>query len=206
MSNYAIITPSYRTQRTYTMGYTHYFPQQKNFTPVQWHNLCTDANKVIQALQAAGLQLESNSDSGQMVNESEGYISLNGVDDDAHETLYLSQDKEEDFSFTKTARKPYDTAVVSILLLAEHHAPGVLEFTSDGSAEDMEQGASWNAEVFGYAYQLPEDFRNNEPKGNEHVAKVCAEILVRKEKELLEEKTPQSISGGKQKSIEGRKI
>lgn len=190
------------------MGYTHYFPQQKNFTPVQWHNLCTDANQVIQALQTAGLQLESNSDSGLMVNENEGYISLNGVDDDAHETLYLTQDKEDDFSFTKTNRKPYDIAVVSILLLAEHHAPGVLEFSSDGSVENMEKAAKFNAELLGYAYQLSEDFRSDDLEDTEQLEKACATIaLARNEKELLKEKTPQAqVELEKPKSIEARKI
>lgn len=68
---------------------------------------------------------------------SEHEICFNGVRDLGHETFYLST-RGSDFEFCKTARKPYDTAVVAILCLLHHHTG--IDVSSDGGPSDWERG------------------------------------------------------------------
>ncbi len=65
-------------------------------------------------------------------------IIFNGIGADSHETFHFSKQKE-DFSFCKTARKPYDKVVVAILKLAEHCFEG-FSWSSDGNDDDHKEG------------------------------------------------------------------
>ncbi len=67
-----------------------------------------------------------------VINEKE--ISLNGdrSTDEDHEWFVVTKTDNRDFEFCKTALKPYDAVVVSVLALMEEIAPGVLELSSDG--------------------------------------------------------------------------
>ena len=64
-------------------------------------------------------------------------ICLNGIGENAHETFLLTPHKAK-FECCKTNRKPYDEIVVGILLVATGR--GLLEFTSDGSGDELSAG------------------------------------------------------------------
>ena len=57
-------------------------------------------------------------------------IAFNGVEDDAHETCYVSK-AEKEFEFCKTAHKPYDSLVVEVYKLVRKYLPDT-ELSSDG--------------------------------------------------------------------------
>lgn len=72
-------------------------------------------------------------------------IILDGQGELGHETFVLTSagpEFDEWFSptmqFCKTARKPYDLLVCSMLVLIDHFVPGWLSIRSDGTPEDWE--------------------------------------------------------------------
>ena len=75
-------------------------------------------------------------------------IHLNGIDDAGHETFFF-EPKECDFSFCKTARKPYDLPVCEMLLVLKAYIPH-FELSSDGFngyAEKPEIDGNWGAAI-----------------------------------------------------------
>jgi len=129
------------------MGYTHYWYQMRNFTDSEWQKISFMTNKIIEAAKAQGIELANgHGEAGTEPVIDADKIQLNGVDDDAHETLYLTkqqgkfvdytprdqQIRDGIFNFCKTARKPYDAVVVSILGAARRIAKGALRLSSDG--------------------------------------------------------------------------
>lgn len=64
---------------------------------------------------------------------------FNGLNDDAHETFYVDQGNDE-WSFCKTARKPYDVAVTAILAYLEGAHPDKFSVGSDGDSDDWQAG------------------------------------------------------------------
>jgi hypothetical protein len=61
-----------------------------------------------------------------------------GMEDLDHESFYFSPNaskREKEFSFCKTARKPYDLAVCATLIALKVRIPG-FSYTSDGDAEE----------------------------------------------------------------------
>lgn len=147
------------------MGYTHYFRQGKNFS--NWANICLDVNKVLTVLKEQGIALESNNPSGVMV--SDNYINFNGVGDKSHETFLVHKALRESFSFCKTNQKPYDLAVMSALLIMNHHSPDTLHISSDGNMQDWEAAVRFNAKTLGYAFKYPEAIRE---ENEEHALEV----------------------------------
>ena len=134
------------------MGYTHYFKNKKRISKIEWKKFCRDVESII-AEDSKTISLESNSDSGLMVNEKDGYISLNGVGDDSYETLYIDK-SEKKFNFCKTNRNPYDFTVMRCLLLLNHHWPDY-EISSDGNFLNWKNAALKNLEQFNYAFIIP---------------------------------------------------
>lgn len=72
-------------------------------------------------------------------------ISFNGVGKDGHETFRIDSmfygrdhDPEErmKFAFCKTAQKPYDVAVTSVLLIFKFHFGNDFKVSSDGDMND----------------------------------------------------------------------
>lgn len=64
-------------------------------------------------------------------------VFANGKGDNGHETLYITHNL--DGEFCKTARKPYDSAVVACYLWAHRKFQGVT-FSSDGVSKDHAEG------------------------------------------------------------------
>lgn len=114
------------------MGYTHYFPQTRKFTDLEWRNIHADATTVLNFCQMDGIALAEEHDNTLPVVVDMYEIRFNGVGEEGHETFHVTREFSHGFNFCKTARKPYDWAVCLVLLICHHHAPGVLEIGSDG--------------------------------------------------------------------------
>jgi hypothetical protein len=130
------------------MGYTHYYPQQRDFAPHEWAELTAItrwllANLPPHSTSAGGCfseyPLAIRGWDGEGEPEINGrVISFNGDGDLAHETFCLAR-RGYGFQFCKTARKPYDLIVCAVLLAAMEIAPGTLDVSSDGEI----RGEGW---------------------------------------------------------------
>ena len=96
---------------------------------------------------------------------------LNGIGDEAHETLCYPPDFEwnrgfrppdfEGFAFCKTGRKPYDVVVCAALLAIKHHQGDNVEICSDGNFDDEWQPA-YRLYRRATRRELPPEFREFE--------------------------------------------
>lgn len=110
------------------MGYTTYW-KNLSFTDIAWEKLRKDVRKLLKTLpEGVKVQREYDNDSRPLIGKDA--IVFNGMGADGHETFWLDG-KEVEFSFCKTARKPYDLAVSCVLMLASIHATRG-EISSDG--------------------------------------------------------------------------
>jgi len=71
-----------------------------------------------------------------------GGIKFNGKQDNAHEDFILREHfkENENFSFCKTARKPYDIVVKASLLVLKHALKDIVIISCDGNKEDWLDG------------------------------------------------------------------
>ena len=117
------------------MGYTHYWTKKANtaITEERWGSFIEAAEKVLDNC-ADCVEVDECSLEG---------ISFNGIEEAAYETFYLPRPTPpaEDFSFCKTAEKPYDTPVVAILLLLQHYCGDAYSISSDGDLADWQAGS-----------------------------------------------------------------
>jgi hypothetical protein len=136
------------------MGYTHYWRQLRDVKGAEWAALVDGAKKVIEQSAKDGVPLyfEYDSDMKAIANGDE--IRFNGRGDEGHETFLVTrkrrafEDWERRFprapagtpSFCKTARKPYDRAVVAILAYMSSVLPDAFTVSSDGDPEDWRAG------------------------------------------------------------------
>ena len=123
------------------MGYTHYYRQQRDYTEQEWDRLIEATKKIFAYCEQNGIILENDSplsERGIAPIADENMIWFNGQESSglSHESFVLSQTKGDDFSFCKTAQKPYDNAVCMVLLSSHSIAPEVLEISSDGEFEE----------------------------------------------------------------------
>lgn len=124
------------------MGYTHYYTGKKKFSDSEWQTIQTDVLAILKAAKTAGVVLGDGM--GEIMIEPEFAIEptairFNGLNDDAHETFYVDQGNDE-WSFCKTARKPYDVAVTAILAYLEGAHPDKFSVGSDGDSDDWQAG------------------------------------------------------------------
>jgi len=131
------------------MGYTHYWGQKRSFTDNEWNAIMRCA-EVIFAAEARGKVVLCSWDGTGKPEITQEYISFNGDETtgDDHETFRLDKNqpekdswvtaetykKEGAFIFCKTARKPYDSAVVRMLAMIKVVAPSAVDISSDGDA------------------------------------------------------------------------
>ncbi|CAI7649616.1 unnamed protein product [Penicillium palitans] len=120
------------------MGYTHYYAIHGWDTPEwqkAWAQLIQDVPNIIkEARVPLSGPTEDEDEITPVVMDSEKGINLNGVRGNAHERFVLC--KPGHWNFCKTARKPYDVVVTSILLRIWLLAPKNLDLGSDGGYED----------------------------------------------------------------------
>jgi len=119
------------------MGYTHYWNRKdKAATDEQWRQVTTFAKALFK--DQDGLLADGDGAEGTGPIVASG-IEFNGIGPASHETFFIDRnDLGGRFAFCKTARKPYDAAVVALLSYME--GLGLIEFTSDGNNDDLEEG------------------------------------------------------------------
>jgi hypothetical protein len=145
------------------MGYTHYFKQVKEIDDDKWDNICKDAKQIVKYCDENGIELVSNDSRVKgLVQRSKGFINLNGVGQNSHETFYIQKELMKEFNFCKTAHKPYDLAVTAILLIIEHHVPGNFKIGSDGDVSEWEPAATLNFNLFKYGFIIPPEIVGND--------------------------------------------
>jgi len=109
-------------------GYTHYW-KHGGFDDAVWANVVKEAKSIVKKAEKDGIAIAGGNGKGKP-EFSKKAIVLNGADPDDYETFYLSK-APQDFEFTKTAHRPYDAVVVSILAVAKKANKG-FEPSSDG--------------------------------------------------------------------------
>ncbi len=130
------------------MGYTQYFPQQRDFTNDEWNTILTFAKSLFKDQKLVLANGMGDLDSKPVANKSQ--ISFNGIGDESHETFYLTKKRTPDFNFTKTAQKEYDSSVVAMLTYIHHIAPDALSISSDGDTMmDFEKGIALAKKISG---------------------------------------------------------
>ncbi len=125
------------------MGYTHYWKTTAPIPDDVWQLICGDAEKII-LLSPAKLVWEYDEPNKlpevKRVKADGGdtCIRFNGVGDDGHETFFFEQ-HATDFSFCKTAQKPYDVAVCAVLAAIADRT-SLVKVSSDGDPSEWEEG------------------------------------------------------------------
>lgn len=111
------------------MGYTHYFPRCSDFNPSQWSRIKDRTKKIFAEMDRRGVKIAFEDDNPTPPVVDEEMICFEG-----YETfvIYRRNPDPERFCFCKTAGKPYDLAVMLVLLACHDVAPHVLSISSDG--------------------------------------------------------------------------
>lgn len=131
------------------MGYTHYWRRHREFTTSEWTEILNYTKAIVKVARVPLANAMGDKGTKPTFNKKE--ICFNGVDEDAHETFHLTQkrpefvsyiqvarqEREGVFAFCKTAYKPYDPIVVSILVKAHTVAPDAISISSDGGEEAL---------------------------------------------------------------------
>lgn len=125
------------------MGYTHYWeihsaldtPDQNHH--VAWYDFIGEVHKLEDAFQQAEPIC------GETTIEA---VYVNGIAEEGHEDFVLTPEVTG-FDFCKTARKPYDTLVTAILLLAKDTFGERISIRSDGNDEEWQAGRDFLAET-----------------------------------------------------------
>ena len=148
------------------MGYTSYYKIPRKMDKVRFEALTTDVKIILESAKDLGIELANGlGEKGTEPTVTNDLIIFNGVEDDSHETLYIARVDDEAtgnglvFNFCKTARNPYDTIVVAVLVALKKHFPesiissdgGMEEFTN-GSMPDQKGGLTLCIELFGEDY------------------------------------------------------
>ncbi|KAJ5587218.1 uncharacterized protein N7459_002983 [Penicillium hispanicum] len=118
--------------------YTHYYGVRKKDSQEwqsAWPQLVEDVPKIIEAsgIQISGPSQERDVVTPPLADTQEG-IHLNGVGEDSYESFVI--DKSGSKRFCKTARRPYDLVVTTVLLRAKTLAPNDFNLSSDGFWEE----------------------------------------------------------------------
>ncbi|KAJ6019690.1 hypothetical protein N7522_001757 [Penicillium canescens] len=132
------------------MGYTHYYNVNNWDSPewrAAWRQLIEDVPEIIQeaGVPLTGMYTPEDIITPVLVDLERG-IGLNGIGDDGHETFRLC--KPGEWSFCKTARKPYDIVVSCIILRAWKLAPLHIGVGSDGDYDDWEPARALYAKLW----------------------------------------------------------
>ena len=142
------------------MGYTHYWRREKELNKDKFKAASADCKKIADWLKAP-IQFEWNNPEPPVFDDT--IIRFNGIEDDGHETFLVTQDykhpflksnqPDEDgryFTFCKTARKPYDTAVTACLIILKHHFGDDIKVSSDGRNSEWREGVNAVKTCLGY--------------------------------------------------------
>lgn len=121
------------------MGYTHYWTKSSPISDSEWEAILPRAREILtHAQDQLGIALSEEYDINRIPVVTDTEIRFNGYADEGHETFMITREAD-DFSFCKTARKPYDAVVVAMLQLLGVYATG-FEWRSDGNREEHADG------------------------------------------------------------------
>ena len=116
-----------------TEGYSNYWKHTEDFTPQEWSKIVRLTKTVIKRAERGGIVIRGGFGKGNpKINNKEIWLNGDGKEDLDHETFYITKKVKGDWSFTKTARKPYDAVVASILLGIQKIAPKKFSAKADG--------------------------------------------------------------------------
>lgn len=135
------------------MGYTHYFTAVRDITEEEWDKIVYATWKLYDNL-PDGVEVfgvDGNHDPHKevpIVDTETIHFNGNPAKDEDHEDFLLYKkgfsqaqqihpgDGHPLFNFCKTAEKPYDLLVCSVLTVVNYYAPGAYEIKSDGDVVD----------------------------------------------------------------------
>jgi len=158
------------------MGYTHYWYKKPELKEAAWNRFAKDVVDIIGAVNrkvGSDIVWESDTPSKQVEINSE-VIRFNGAGELGHETFYFERkisamdlqrhkkvhsnlQEDEVFNFCKTAQKPYDLAVVAVLVAAKHHFGSDIRVSSDGNEDEWQAGVNLVKHELGYGKFPVED-------------------------------------------------
>jgi len=129
------------------MGYTHYWQRNgSKLNAARFAEFSQVARRVVDSVVGQGIPLGDAMGKGKpKINDKS--IAFNGVGEQSHESFVINPD-QSDFEFCKTNCKPYDVAVVAVLILYKYFFPEII-FSSDGDLNDLRAGASLAREALG---------------------------------------------------------
>jgi hypothetical protein len=130
------------------MGYTHYWTVSKPIVEAETWKKIIDDVRVIVSKSPAPLAREFDNTT-EKPHIDGAFIAFNGIGDNGHETFWVSRVNDRkpryvgdnpQWSFCKTAHKPYDVTVTAILAYLDSVWPNFYSVTSDGEPEEWQAG------------------------------------------------------------------
>lgn len=141
------------------MGYTHYWTRPVEIKKEVFAEIKAEMEKALKELPVV---IANGHGDGVFAPEEDAVIFNGAQPKDDHETFYFPQKgssfelyakkpfkEDRVFEFCKTARKPYDLAVMVCLLIAKWHLKSEFTVDSDGGTEEWEKGFKGYEMVFG---------------------------------------------------------
>jgi hypothetical protein len=152
------------------MGYSHNWKQKETVDLAQWREITSAFKKVLEALPpevklwGSDIKIVPTGDREVLFYDevpdherppvvSDSAISFDGGCEAM--TLLRTPLRGDWPQFCKTEKSPYDIAVVAVLTIANHFAPGAWEIGSDGKAEDWEEGVELASKATGIEMKTP---------------------------------------------------
>lgn len=137
------------------MGYTHYWRQPKAVDADKFAAFTKKVAMIIRVADDAGIPLGDVMGQGSP-DLSATMVSFNGFAQFGYESFVL--ENGEEFSFCKTAQRPYDAVVTATLICLKKEFGSAFQVSSDGSWADWIEGRNLYAETFGEEAQESEVF------------------------------------------------
>ena len=117
-----------------TEGYSNYWDHTEDFTNSEWSKIVRLAKAAIKTAEKHGIVIRDGWGKGKpKIDNKEIYLNGDGEKDLDHETFRITKKLKDDWGFTKTARKPYDAVVATILVGIQKIAPKKFKPRADGS-------------------------------------------------------------------------
>ena len=119
-----------------TEGYTNYWDHTEDFTNPEWSKIVRLAKAAIKTAEKHGIVIRDGWGKGKpKIDNKEIYLNGDAEKNLDHETFRITKkvNPGRPWGFTKTARKPYDAVVATILVGIKKIAPKKFEPRADGS-------------------------------------------------------------------------
>lgn len=125
------------------------------YTDDEWNTIKELTQQILDVAVMNKIKIVNGSgEEGSIAEINDEYIWLNGEGEDSHETF--SMDREaKDFDFCKTNQKPYDAIVTALLIMLENNFPDNIKCSSDGDAEDWQEGLKIAEQANRRIYRIP---------------------------------------------------